>query len=402
MRACDCQPARLLFAIALVLAAGTLVAGQGATPAVVVRIQDGKLMADEAPVDPTPRIEARYSPGMFFGLNVEGTRITCTLESSVFAAAQVDNQIVQPGFDPNSGQPVPQQPLPPGPFGRKRLGSQTKWVYNNLHFTQLIEVIPSRLPSDAAAGQRRKLNAVRVTYLVENKDARSHQVQYRTFIDTMIANNDGALFASPTTAPGEILDGIVLENRTLPEYLQVLEKPDLKAPGFLATLTLRFAGKAEGPSRVVLTNTQAFNGAWDATAQKANGDSACFLYWPARTLKPGEKRTMVWAYGGGVASDTGYEDNMALMLSGSFAPGKLFTILATVDDPVAGQALTLELPAGMERVEGPARQPVPPQPSGTSAVLWKARVLRLGDFDLKVHSSTGVTQVKNISVKAAR
>jgi hypothetical protein len=57
----------------------------------------------------------------------------------------------------------------------------------------------------------------------------------------------------------------------------------------------------------------------------------------------------------------------------------------------------------LERVGGAERQPVPaPQATGTSAVLWKARVTQLGDFELKVRSSTGVTHVKKLSVQAAR
>jgi hypothetical protein len=38
----------------------------------------------------------------------------------------------------------------------------------------------------------------------------------------------------------------------------------------------------------------------------------------------------------------------------------------------------------------------------STLVLWKARVTQLGDFELKVRSSTGVTHVKNISVQAGR
>jgi hypothetical protein len=386
----------------MVLVATVAGGGQEASGRVKVVIRDGKLLADEVPVDPNPRIDARYGGGMYFGLTVGGTRITCTPESSVMPMARIDNQIYQPGFD-LMGQPAMQQDLPPGPFGKKRLGKQTRWNQNNLHFTQVVETVPSRLGNTASGEQKRRLDTVRVSYIVENRDRANHVVEFRAFIDTMIAENDGALFAAPTTAPGHILDGIVLEDKSLPEYLQVLEHADLQKPGFVATLTLRFGGKVEGPSKVVLSNTRAFVGEWDAQAQKAMGDSACFLFWPPRTLKPGEKRTMVWAYGGGVASSWEVEDNVRLTLGGSFEPGKLFSVLAMVDDPVPGQTLTLELPAGLERVEGKESQPVPsPEASGKSVVLWKARVGQLGAFDLKVRSSTGVTHVRNISIEAAR
>ena len=90
---------------------------------------------------------------------------------------------------------------------------------------------------------------------------------------------------------------------------------------------------------------------------------------------------------------------MLLTLGGSFAPGKLFTIQATVDDPVLGQTLTLELPPGMERVEGKELQPVPPpSDEGAGLVLWKARVLETGTFPLRVRSSNGLTLTKHVTI----
>src|SRR5262245_4951795 len=96
-------------------------------------------------------------------------------------------------------------------------------------------------------------------------------------------------------------------------------------------------------------HTKLLGAPWDVLPQKAGGDSAVFLFWGPKNLKHGEKRTMVWAYGAGIASDEP-DDNITLSRGGSFEPGKLFSVLATVDDPVPGQALALELPPGMERV----------------------------------------------------
>ncbi len=367
-----------------------------------VVVKDGKLVAPEAAVDPTPHITVGHGGGMMFGLRVDGTPITCTPNISVMVTTRIDgNLVLQPGFDPMTGQQSPQRPLPAGRFGKKRIGTQAQWTFSGLRYTQIVETIPSRLRTTATAQDKRRLDTVRIVTIIENTDRRQHTVEYRAFIDTMIAANDGALFAAPTTAPGAVLDGIVLQGKQLPAYLQVLERPSVEKPGYVATMTLRFAGKMEGPGKVVLANTAAFNGQWDAAPVKANGDSACFLYWPAKALKPGAKRTLVWAYGGGIASNTDNEDNVAIALGGSFAPGKLFTVTATVDDPLPGQSLTLELPPGMQRIEGSERQPVPTVP-GMSAVLWKARVERLGTYDLKVRSSTGVTHVKNIRIETAK
>jgi len=295
-------------------------AGDGQEPArpAKVVIKDGKMLAQGAAVDPTPRIQAA-SQGMMFGLIVGPTRITCTPNGSVFPLMRIDNRIItQPGFDLATGQVTLLEPLPPGRSGKKRLGTRTKWVVNNQHITQVIELVPSRLKSDAPPGQKRKLDTVRVSIEIENQDGRDHKLEFRAFIDTMIADNDGALFAAPTTAPGEILDGVLLEGPKVPEYLQVLERPNLQNPGFVGVMTLKFAGKAEGPSRVVLANTQGLGAAWDVPPQKAGGDSAVFLFWGPRNLKHGEKRTMVWAYGAGIADDPEPDDNISLTLGGSF------------------------------------------------------------------------------------
>ena len=57
-----------------------------------------------------------------------------------------------------------------------------------------------------------------------------------------------------------------------------------------------------------------FNG-WEAAAQQA-GDSACAIYWDAKSLKPGEKREMTWAYGGGIASNPENEGKVSITLDG--------------------------------------------------------------------------------------
>jgi hypothetical protein len=108
---------------------------------------------------------------------------------------------------------------------------------------------------------------------------------------------------------------------------------------------------------------------------------------------------MTWAYGGGIASDPEGEGKVSLALGGNLEPGKLFSISALVEDPVLSQTLALELPPGIERIEGAEIQPVPaPTENGHSLVLWRGRVTRPGAFEIKVRSSTGVTQTKSVSV----
>jgi hypothetical protein len=53
----------------------------------------------------------------------------------------------------------------------------------------------------------------------------------------------------------------------------------------------------------------------------------------------------------------------------------------------------------MERVEGSERQAVPAiDDDGNTMVLWKARVLKTGRYNLRIRSSTGTTQTKIITI----
>jgi hypothetical protein len=126
------------------------------------------------------------------------------------------------------------------------------------------------------------------------------------------------------------------------------------------------------------------------------------MYWDPKEIKPGGRRELAYAYGQSVAGNPENEGKVAVVLGGSFEPGKLFTVTAYVEDPVPGQNLTLDLPPGMERLEGAAVQPVPPiSADGHCLVLWKARVQKTGEFQLRVRSSTGTTESKTISITRA-
>src|SRR5207244_3678750 len=90
-----------------------------------------------------------------------------------------------------------------------------------------------------------------------------------------------------------------------------------------------------------------------------------------------------------------------LTFGGNFEPGKLFTLAARVAAPGEGQALTLELPPGLERVEGAETQPVPAAAAdGAALVLWKARVLRPGTYVVRVHSGNGTVYTRTLTITA--
>src|SRR5207237_6115592 len=97
--------------------------------------------------------------------------------------------------------------------------------------------------------------------------------------------NDGALFAAPNF-PNKILDGIELKGKTLPPFVQCLERPDLRNPGYVAHLTLDLGSGLEKASRVVLSSHGAGGfGMWDMPVMQAMGDSALAVFFDPKEIK---------------------------------------------------------------------------------------------------------------------
>ncbi len=371
----------------------------GPAPRVHVKIEDAEPQITEAvlPVDPQPRIAYGVGPNMSWGLSYNGQRITYSPQAGHDIKVRIDGREYIFGQPP--GRWAPQQaPLGKGAFGRQRHGIKSTYIVNNVHITQTLEIVPGKPSAKPTPGQKRQFDTLLVRYFVENKDNRPHKVAIRITIDMFMINNDGALFASPTTHPKQILNGVLLQGKTMPAYVQVLQIPNLQNPGQVAHFTLKMGKRLEGPSRMVLTNLGFCFQGWDVPAQPA-GDSAVAIFFDDKAVPPHGKREMAYAYGIGIASSPETEGRVALDLGGSFEPGKRFHITAYVDEPQEAQFLTLELPPGMELLEGSEVQPVPqPAADGRSIVRWQARVQRLGRFPLRVQSSTGLTQTKNLTI----
>jgi hypothetical protein len=336
------------------------------------------------PIDPAQHLQLQTQGNMFINVRVDNQTMHLGVIQTTF---HIDGQITFPGN-------VPSRPLPKTKDGKARNGAMSVFELNKLTITQEVEVVPTKARKP---GEKRRLDSVMVTYFVENKDTKAHKIGMRVFMDVYIVSNDGALFAAPNQ-PGKILDGVELKGKMLPDYLQFLQQPDLKNPGFVAHMTLNFGKAFEMPDRIVLTSLGAQMDQWNLGVQQAGGDSAMAVYWEPKEIKAGAKKKLAYAYGQGIAPSPEGGGNVAVVLGGSFEPGKLFTVSAHVVDPAPGQRLTLELPAGMERVEGNERQAVPVVEDANSMILWKARVLRPGQFSVRVHSSTGVTQTKIVTI----
>jgi hypothetical protein len=356
---------------------------------VTIRDEQPVVAEPVAPLDPVRRIN--YQP-MMFDVGVQTERNE-TLHLGKSITFHIDGQLYHGGQ--GGRQEFVNRPLPKGKGLKEREGVESAAVFGDLRITCTVTVVPTR---PATRGAKRRRDAVLVQYLVENKGQKPHKFGMRLYMDTFVVDNDGALFAAPTL-PNRILDGMVLKGKEMPPYLQILQRPDLKNPGFVAHLTFDLGSRIEKADRIVLTRFGA-GGAWDMPVFAAGGDSAMGAFWEPREIKAGSKREFAYAYGQGLATSPENEGRVHLAVGGSFEPGKRFDLTAYVTDPAPGQTLTLALPEGMALVEGKEVQPVP-EVQGEEAyslVRWQARVLRPGQFTVRVRSSTGVTQGKLISV----
>src|SRR5262249_28091050 len=94
--------------------------------------------------------------------------------------------------------------------------------------TQTVDVIPG--------GQSRLLDTCLVRYTVENRSGQPRTVGLRVMLDTYIGSNDGAPFMIPG---GGLVNTMKEFTKDIPNYIQVLEKPDLTNPGTVVHMGLQ-------------------------------------------------------------------------------------------------------------------------------------------------------------------
>ena len=359
---------------------------------VTVKIQEEKtvVVEAEAPVENVETIRLQFQGNFFIQVMTTQNQ---TLHLSHFPTFKIDGQAIMPG---NGGQFITMNgPLPKSASGKVRKGYMNVWQMGDLRITQTVELTPTK-PS--TPGGKRQYGAVLVKYLLENIGKQARQVGMRTYMDPYVVSNDACQFAAPNR-PGKILDGVEFKDKDMPDYVQLLERSDLKNPGYVAHLTFNL-GLADKADRLVLSRHGSARDNWDMQVIGGGGDSALGFWFNPKEIKPGGKRELAYAYGQAVASPLSAEGRFKFDLTGSCEPGRLSTIAAQVVDPMPGQPLLLELPSGLELVEGktilPVQQPLPDSPF--SMVLWKCRVRELGAHPIRLRSNNGVTQTKVLTL----
>jgi hypothetical protein len=353
----------------------------------------GPAVGDGIPVDPAPRLAFKYGGNMRFGLavlrdtagNPVNKRLTCGLDGwSNQTLVRLDGK--ESEFGGPAGQWVEKNTPVPG-------GSRSVWALGGVRIAQVLQIVPSKQPVSVGGTSKRLLDTCLVRYVVENRDGQPHRVGVRLIVDTMIGDNDGV----PFLVPG--LPGLVSTFKDfptpaqVPDFVQALERPNLKDPGTIGHMTLRVGGGVEPPGRVSLTCWRGARGAWEVPLHPFAGDSCVVLYWNERPVPGGGRSELGFAYGLGQVSHGGDNSGkLALTMSGTFEAGQPFTVSAYVVNPVRGQIVTLDLPQGLSLVQGTSTQTVPlPQGArdATSVVTWRVRADQAKRYSLRARSNPG-------------
>jgi hypothetical protein len=74
--------------------------------------------------------------------------------------------------------------------------SEVTWTVDGMEVTERLQVVEGP-PVDTAAGSKRFLNTVRITYRMTNTSKKDSDIGMRLLLDTLIGNNDGVPFAVP-------------------------------------------------------------------------------------------------------------------------------------------------------------------------------------------------------------
>jgi hypothetical protein len=382
---------------------------------------DDKL--DIPPIDPEPRLEVRFHEDMRFGVLMpqekgEPKKLTFSDDGLTNnTVLRIDGIERFFGGALNSSWVEKEGKLGKTPDGRQRIGLRSVYLFGTrgkvpgIEVAQTVEIVPGDQAVEIKPGEyRRQLNTCLIRYSITNKSTKARSVGLRFLLDTYIGANDGVPFTIPGREKLVTTFADFDKADKVPDFIQALERPDLRDPGTIAHLTLRLGGQLEPPDRVRLTH-------WESTVNwglplvpitRGRPDSACVLTWDERELKPGKTREVGFAYGLGNVSSTEGKGVLGITLArGVFQPDEVFQVTAYVNNPLPGETLTLDLPEGFRLEEGTAKRDVP-QPAATAedrriVITWKVRAAdKQKNYKLAVRSSRGVAQSKSLIVLKPR
>ncbi|HEX5270602.1 MAG TPA: hypothetical protein VFW33_08960, partial [Gemmataceae bacterium] len=289
--------------------------------------------------------------------------------------------------------------------GNGRIGWDSVWEASpeSIVVTQGVDLVPGE--------QSLLLDTVLVRYTVENRSKVPHTVGLRVMLDTFIGANDGVPFAVPGSEgkKDRLVDSMeVFDQKEIPDYIQALERPDLRDPGTVAHLGLKLPGYEDMVQMVICRWPEGGKEyKWpekgDYEPMRSNPDkpdSCVFLFWAYDQMPPGETRKMAFTYGLNTVSGVGGGDGkLALTSGGSTRPGGEFTVTAYVKDAADGQVVKLTLPEGFSFVKGHEAEKTVETGGQLAQVSWRVRSgPREGEFTLEA-SSGGARATRSVRIR---
>jgi hypothetical protein len=287
---------------------------------------------------------------------------------------------------------------------------RTSWEYQipGILVTQEVQIVPG--------AQSGLLDTCLVIYTVKNRGSEPRMVGLRVMFDTYIGTNDDV----PFVVPGH--QGLVrtlqdFSEKEIPDYVQALEKPDLKKPGTVAHMGLKGIQipnvTLEPIKRMVIRQWPGSGARWepDLDEKEKNApikDSCIMLYWDYRTMESKEVRHMAFSYGlnaistpeggtGGTGAGGG-AGALGLTAGGSFVVGNDFSVTAYVKEPKPGQKVTLELPPGLELLPGEKAEQEVSAKGDYTQVSWRVHSTKAGAYTLTAKSTTGARATSRIKI----
>jgi hypothetical protein len=265
--------------------------------------------------------------------------------------------------------------------------------------TQSVDLVPG--------DQTMLLDTVLVRYKVENKSKNPHTVGLRVMLDTFIGANDGVPFAVPGTddKKDRLVDTKeIFEQKDIPDYVQALERPDLKNPGTVAHVGLKIP-KFEDPYQLIICRWPGnkemkweINPIEEMRSNAEKPDSCVVIYWAYQKMNgaeaghSGDVRDFAFTYGlnsiSGLDGGPGGDGRIALTTGGSTRPGREFTVTAYVKNPNEEQTVKLILPEGFAFAKGhQAEKKVEGVKDGLAQVSWRVRASQKeGEYTLEATS----------------
>lgn len=299
------------------------------------------------------------------------------------------------------------------------------WQAGTVVVKQRLEIVPGR--------QSQHLDQCLVTYTLENIEKDKDKLPVRAGLRVLLHTHVGAVNGVPFVLPDQRL---LCETRAayeqpevVPDFVEAVERNDFKNRGTIAHLQLRIGPKLEAPGRVYLggwphealaqfghPNAKGHLTLWDVprvsmrelydkvqellreekvtpeSAALIKPDSAVTLYWDEKPLKPGETRTLGYAYGLGrsLADPTG---RLLVGTGGRYVEGSEYTLIAQVAKPNPGETVKVTLPEGLEPVSGGIERTLPPLPEKVARPIgvasWRLRAVREGNYQIQIKTSAG-------------